>query len=162
MAAITICSDFGAPKNKVWNCFHCFPVYFSWSDGTWCHDLSFRFCPIISIKSSDVPGLVTAHLSDFIWLDSLPPLVELFLSQVLMSLSLLFSVWTLCLEHSSKEFTPSIVAQPLLSHHSTSNSLLLLLLVYCDSLAATRVWLHESRELVILFHSCICCTWIRV
>ena len=27
MAAITICSDFGAQKNKVWHCFHCFPVY---------------------------------------------------------------------------------------------------------------------------------------
>ena len=25
MAAITICSDFGAPQNKVWHCFHCFP-----------------------------------------------------------------------------------------------------------------------------------------
>ena len=25
--AITICSDFGAPKNKVWHCFHCFPSY---------------------------------------------------------------------------------------------------------------------------------------
>ena len=25
MAAITICCDFGAPKNKVWHCFHCFP-----------------------------------------------------------------------------------------------------------------------------------------
>ena len=25
MAAITICSDFGAPKNKVWHCFHCSP-----------------------------------------------------------------------------------------------------------------------------------------
>ena len=36
-----ICSDFGAPKNKVWHCFHCFPVYFPWSDGTRCHDLSF-------------------------------------------------------------------------------------------------------------------------
>ena len=27
MAAITICSDSGAPKNKVWHCFHCFPIY---------------------------------------------------------------------------------------------------------------------------------------
>ena len=35
------CSDFGAPKNKVWHCFHCFPIYFPWSDGTGCHDLSF-------------------------------------------------------------------------------------------------------------------------
>ena len=33
MAAITICSDFGACKNKVWHCFHCFPIYFPWSDG---------------------------------------------------------------------------------------------------------------------------------
>ena len=41
MAAVTICSDFGAEKNKVWHCFHCFPIYFPWSDGTRCHDLSF-------------------------------------------------------------------------------------------------------------------------
>ena len=26
MAAVTICRDFGAPKNKVWHCFHCFPI----------------------------------------------------------------------------------------------------------------------------------------
>ena len=26
MAAVTICSDFGAPQNKVWYCFHCFPT----------------------------------------------------------------------------------------------------------------------------------------
>ena len=25
MAAVTICSDFRAPKNEVWHCFHCFP-----------------------------------------------------------------------------------------------------------------------------------------
>ena len=24
---LTICSDFGAPKNKVSHCFHCFPIY---------------------------------------------------------------------------------------------------------------------------------------
>ena len=41
MAAVTICSDFGAPKNKIWHCFHCFPIYFPWSDGTRCHDLCF-------------------------------------------------------------------------------------------------------------------------
>ena len=32
MAAVTICSDFGAPKNKVWHCFHCFPIYFPWAE----------------------------------------------------------------------------------------------------------------------------------
>ena len=41
MAAVTICSDFGAPQNKVSHCFHCFPIYLPWSDGTRC-DLS---CP---------------------------------------------------------------------------------------------------------------------
>ena len=40
VAAVTICSDFGAPQNKV--CFHCFPIYFPWSDGTRCHDLNFQ------------------------------------------------------------------------------------------------------------------------
>ena len=30
-----------APQNKVWYCFHCFPIYFPWSDGTGCHDLRF-------------------------------------------------------------------------------------------------------------------------
>ena len=34
----SICSDFGAPQNKV---SHCFPIYLPWSDGTRCHDLSF-------------------------------------------------------------------------------------------------------------------------
>ena len=28
MAAVTICSDFGAQKNKVSHYFHCFPIYF--------------------------------------------------------------------------------------------------------------------------------------
>ena len=29
------------PINKVSHCFHCFPIYLPWSDGTGCHDLSF-------------------------------------------------------------------------------------------------------------------------
>ena len=40
-AAVTICSDFGAQENKVCYCFHCFPFYLPWSDGTGCHNLSF-------------------------------------------------------------------------------------------------------------------------
>ena len=32
---------FGAPRNKVSHCFHRFPIYLLWSDGTRCHDLSF-------------------------------------------------------------------------------------------------------------------------
>ena len=36
MAAVTICSDFGAQENKVSHCFHYFPIYLPWSDGTRC------------------------------------------------------------------------------------------------------------------------------
>ena len=43
MAAVTICSDLGTPQNKLCHCFHCFPIYLSWSDGIRCHDLSSLF-----------------------------------------------------------------------------------------------------------------------
>ena len=33
MAAVTICSDFEAPQNKVCHCFHCFPIYLPWMMG---------------------------------------------------------------------------------------------------------------------------------
>ena len=41
LTAVTICSDFGAPQNKVSHWFSCFPIYFPWSAGTRCHDLLF-------------------------------------------------------------------------------------------------------------------------
>ena len=31
----------GIQKNKVWHCFHSFPIYLTWSDGTRYHDLHF-------------------------------------------------------------------------------------------------------------------------
>ena len=54
MATVTICSDFGAPRNKVSYCFYYFPIYLPWSGGTRCHDLVFwmlSFKPTISISS---------------------------------------------------------------------------------------------------------------
>ena len=48
MAAVTICRDAGAQKNKVSHCFHCFPIYLPWSDGTRCHDLHFLECMVLS------------------------------------------------------------------------------------------------------------------
>ena len=42
MAAITICSDFGAPQNKVSYCFHCFSIYVPWGDGTRCESWSVK------------------------------------------------------------------------------------------------------------------------
>ena len=54
MVAVTICSDFGGPKNKVSHCFYCFPIYLPWSDGTRCYDISFlnvEFKPTFSLSS---------------------------------------------------------------------------------------------------------------
>ena len=36
------------PKNKLYPCFHCFPSYLPWSDGTRCHDLHFFECWVLS------------------------------------------------------------------------------------------------------------------
>ena len=54
MTAFTICSDFGAPQNKVSRCFHCLPSYFPWGDGTRCMILVFwmlSFNPTFSLSS---------------------------------------------------------------------------------------------------------------
>ena len=41
-----------SPKNKVCHCFHFFPIYFPWSDGTRCHDLCFlNIEPTFSLSS---------------------------------------------------------------------------------------------------------------
>ena len=42
------------PNKIVSHCFHCFPIYLPWSDGTRCHDLSFltvEFLPTCSLSS---------------------------------------------------------------------------------------------------------------
>ena len=59
MAAVTICSDFGAPQNKVWHCFHCFPHLFPmkcWDQMPWslfseCWVLSQLFHSPLSLSS---------------------------------------------------------------------------------------------------------------
>ena len=54
MAAVTICSDFGAQENKVCHCFQCFLICLPWSDGNRCHDLTFwmlSFNPVFSLSS---------------------------------------------------------------------------------------------------------------
>ena len=37
----SVCSDFGAPQNKICHCFPFFPIYLPWSDVMRCHDFSF-------------------------------------------------------------------------------------------------------------------------
>ena len=67
MAAVTICSDFGAQKNKVWHCFHCFPIYFPWSDGT---RSLFSECWVLRTTiwpSNSIPGM---YMCIYIYVDS--------------------------------------------------------------------------------------------
>ena len=40
----TIHSDFWAQRNRICHCFHFFPFYLLWSDGSRCHDFSFFEC----------------------------------------------------------------------------------------------------------------------
>ena len=63
IATVTIHSDFGAPQNKVSHCFHCFPIYLPWSDGTRYSDLSFlnvAFKPAISLSSFTLKRLFSS------------------------------------------------------------------------------------------------------
>ena len=39
------------PRKIVCHCFHCFPIYLPWSDGTRCHDLNFTLEPVYLWKS---------------------------------------------------------------------------------------------------------------
>ena len=74
MVSVTICSDFGDQENKVCHCFHCFPIYLPWSDGTmilvfWMLSFkpAFTLSSFIFIKRCPTPaqairkGLVRTH-----------------------------------------------------------------------------------------------------
>ena len=72
MAAVIICSDFGASRNEVSHCFHCFPIYLPWSDGTnamififWMWSLSLMFHSPLSLSSSG--SLVPLHFLPWGW-----------------------------------------------------------------------------------------------
>ena len=61
MAAVTICSDFGAQKNKVWHCFPCFPIQRDF------YNLK------VLVQISSISGFSSRHriiifLFSFIWL----------------------------------------------------------------------------------------------
>ena len=43
MAAVTICSDFRAPKEEICYYFYLFTFHLAWNNGTGCHDLSLGF-----------------------------------------------------------------------------------------------------------------------
>ena len=56
-------------KIKVCHCFHCFPIYLPWSDGTRCHDLSFlnvEFYHIVKHHLVAIKQILNSHLPNTI------------------------------------------------------------------------------------------------
>ena len=66
MAAVTICSDFGAQKNKVW---HCFPIYFHYKCVIPQHEASGHALNP-GYTSWEIDGETVETVSDFIFLGS--------------------------------------------------------------------------------------------
>ena len=72
MAEVTISSDFGAQENKICHCFHFILFYFSWSDGTICHDIIFWNWVLIQLFHSPLSlssrgSLVPLHFLPVEW-----------------------------------------------------------------------------------------------
>ena len=64
VAAVTICSDYGAQENKACHCFHCFPIYLPWRDGTGCHD-QFFVSSGQSIGASTSASIIPMSIQDW-------------------------------------------------------------------------------------------------
>ena len=66
LAAVTICSDFGAHQNEASQSFHCFLIYLPWIDGAGCLDLRFLkvdFKPAFSLSFTFIKRLFSSSLS---------------------------------------------------------------------------------------------------
>ena len=48
-------------ENKVYHGFHCFPIYYPWSDGTRCHDLSFLNVEVVREVVREVYNWLRRH-----------------------------------------------------------------------------------------------------
>ena len=68
------------PKSKVSHCFHCFPIYFPWSDGTRCHHQMILLFWMLSFKP-------TFSLSSFTFIK------RLFSSSILSAIRVVSSVY---------------------------------------------------------------------
>ena len=75
MAAATICSDFGAQKNKVWHCFQLFPHLFPmkwWDRMPWNHHTSKQLLSFLNLSSPlppspPLPSSLDICLSNPVW-----------------------------------------------------------------------------------------------
>ena len=66
VAEVTVHGDVGAQENKVCHCFHCFPIYLPWSDGTSCHYLSVWMLSFMPAFSLSFCTLIKRFFSSFL------------------------------------------------------------------------------------------------
>ena len=92
MAAVNVCSDFETQDNKNCHCFHLFPNYLPWSDGTGCIDLCvfffFFFKPTFSCSSFTFIKRLFSSSS----LSAIRVLSSAYLKSLIFLLEILFSV----------------------------------------------------------------------
>ena len=87
------------PKNKAWHCFHCFPIYSPWCDGTRCHDLR---CRMLCFKPSFSLSCFT--FIKRLYTSSSFSAISVVLSAYLRLLTFLLAIWTPVSASSSLEF----------------------------------------------------------
>ena len=120
MAAITICSDFGAQKNKAWHCFHC-----SLKENNTIHIHShLKFCPSYFTYIWGIPSgiyasvliwtqviyfvikIIVSHLLDMkknVKTCSLPALwiFKSYFSEIIMNCPFLIYLWSTQMRHAN-------------------------------------------------------------
>ena len=125
MGVVTICSDFGAPKYKACHCFHCFPIYLPWSDGTGCMIFVFwmlSFKPAFSLSYFTFINRLfsSSSLSAIRVISSTYLSLLIFLPAILIpacaSSSLSFRITFL--QFSSGQFSRSVMSDSLQPHES--------------------------------------------
>ena len=93
MAAVTICSDFGAQENKVCHYFNLFPIYLPWSDGSRCHDL--RVFIMLSFKPAfSLSSFTFKRLFSFSLLSVIKVVPSAYMRLLIFLLAILIPAWT--------------------------------------------------------------------
>ena len=149
MAALTICSDFGAQKYKVSHCFHCFPIYLPCSDEAgWGQPLCpFVWPPTLHTRPTEQLSILFAGCH-FCSLPSGPILCRLsaVVVQSINHVQLFVTPWTAAQQASlSNTISPSLLKLMSIESVMPSNHLILCCSLLLPSIfPSIRVFPNES------------------